>query len=58
MLENKEIKECVKKLSFCYDQLRMRFCYGRPCAKCPINVLCGDCLLCILQDSIDILKEK
>lgn len=54
MSENKEIKE----LDACYDKLYKRFCEGKFCAECPLDVLYGECMLCILQDSIEILKEK
>ena len=55
MSENKEIKECIKELD---DKLYKRFCEGKFCAECPLDVLYGECMLCILQDSIEILKEK
>jgi hypothetical protein len=58
MSENKEIKECIKELDACYDKLCKRFCEGKFCAECPLDVLYGDCLLSKLQDLIDALGEK
>lgn len=58
MCESKEIKECIKELDACYDKLYKSFCEGKFCAECPLDVLYGECMLCILDDSIEILKEK
>lgn len=58
MHENKEIKECIKELDACYDKLYKCFCEGKFCAECNLGVPYDGCVLCILQDSIEILKEK
>lgn len=44
MSENKEIKECIKELDACYDKLYKRFCEGKFCAECPLDVLYGECM--------------
>ena len=58
MRENKEIKECIKELDACYDKAYKCFCEGKLCTECNLGVPYGGCVLCILQDSIEILKEK
>ena len=42
--ESKEIKECIKELDACYDKLYKRFCEGKFCAECPLDVLYGECM--------------
>lgn len=56
--ENKEIKDCLKELDACYDKLYKCFCEGKFCTECNLGVPYDSCVLCILQDSIEILKEK
>lgn len=56
--ENKEIKECIKELDACCDKLYKRFCEGKFCTECNLGVPYDGCVLCILQDSIEILKEN
>lgn len=65
MRENEEIKECIKELDACYDKfykcfdkLYKCFCEGKFCTECNLGVPYDGCVLCILQDSIEILKEK
>lgn len=58
MRENEEIKECIKELDDCYDKLYKYFCKGKFCTECNLGVPYDGCVLCILQDSIEILKEK
>lgn len=58
MCENKEIKECIKELDACYDKLYKCFCEGKFCGECHLEAPYCCCPLCILQDSIEILKEK
>lgn len=55
---SKEIKECIKELDVCYDKLYKCFCEGKFCTECNLGVPYNGCVLCILQDSIEILKEK
>lgn len=55
---SKEIKECAKEMNGLYDEFYKRFCEGTSCTECLLDVLYGECMLCILQDSIEILKEK
>lgn len=56
--ESKEIKECIKELDACYEKLYKCFCEGKFCTECNLGVPYDGCVLCILQDSIEILKEK
>lgn len=58
MSENKEIKECIKELDACYDKAYKCFCEGKLCAECNLDVPYDGCVLYILRDSIEILKEK
>ena len=58
MCESKEIDECIKELDSCYDKLYKYFCEGKFCTECNLGVPYDGCVLCILQDSIEILKEK
>ena len=58
MCENKEIKECIRELDVCYDKLYKYFCGGKFCTECNLGVPYDGCVLCILKDSIEILKEK
>ena len=58
MCESQEIKECIKELDACYDKLYKCFCEGKFCDECNLGVQYDGCVLCILQDSIEILKEK
>lgn len=58
MCESQEIKECIKELDACYDKLYKCFCGGKFCTECNLAVPYDSCVLCILQDSIEILKEK
>ena len=53
-----EIKECIKELDALYGKLYKCFCEGKFCTECNLCVPYGGCVLCILQDSIEILKEK
>lgn len=54
--KNKEIDEFVKELGNCYDKLNKRFCEGKTCIGCVLQY--GDCVLNVLQDLIEELKEK
>lgn len=56
--EAKANKECIKELDACYDKLYKCFCEGKLCTECNLGVPYNGCVLCILQDSIEILKEK
>ena len=47
-----------KELDVCYDKLYKCFCEGKFCTECNLSVPYDGCVLCILQDSIEILKEK
>ena len=58
MSEYKEIDECISELNDCYDKLYKCFCEGKFCTECNLGVPYDGCVLCILQDSIEILKEK
>lgn len=58
MSEYKEIDEYVIELNDCYDKLYKCFCEGKFCTECNLGVPYDGCVLCILQDSIEILKEK
>ena len=58
MRENEEIKECIKELDACFGKLDKLFCEGKLCTECNLGVPYDGCVLCILQDSIEILKEK
>ena len=58
MRENEEIKECIKELDACYDKAYKCFCEGKLCTECNLGVPYGGCVLRILEDSIEILKEK
>lgn len=58
MCESKEIKECIKELDDCYDKFYKFFCEGKFCTECNLGAPYDGCVLCTLQDSIEILKEK
>lgn len=54
----KELDECIKELDACYGKMYKCFCEGKFCTECNLGVPFEGCVLCILQDSIEILKEK
>ena len=58
MRENEEIKECIKELDVCFGKLDKLFCEGKLCKECNLGVPYDGCVLCILQDSIEILNEE
>lgn len=58
MCENKEIDECVKELNGLYDKLYERFCEGKFCTDCNLDIKNDNCILNKLIVTIDALEKK
>lgn len=49
-------KECAKELGNCYDKLNKRFCEGKTCIGCVLQLGSYDCVLNILYDLTESLQ--
>lgn len=55
---SKELEKCVKELHFLSNKLHSRFCDGKLCTDCKLDIKNDDCILNRLISVIDALEEK
>ena len=49
-------KECAKEIGNCYYKLNKRFCEGKTCTGCVLELGSYDCVLNTLRDLIEFLQ--